>query len=62
MESSCAVCAGKDQVNKAIKGEKASGLYFPIAAVQVCGSNESATGLLSSVPQCWAFPADMQWS
>ena len=27
--------AGKDQVNKAMKREKASGLYFPIAAVQV---------------------------
>ncbi len=27
--------AGKDQVNKAMKGEKANGLYFPIAAVQV---------------------------
>lgn len=26
--------AGKDQVNKAMKGEKASGLYFPITAVQ----------------------------
>ena len=29
------MCAGKDQVNKAMKGEKANGLYFPIAAVQV---------------------------
>ena len=38
------LCAGKDQVNKAMKGEKASGLYFPITAVQVCGSDESATG------------------
>lgn len=40
-----------------MKGEKASGLYFPIAAVQVCGSDESATGLQSSVPQCWAIPS-----
>lgn len=27
--------AGKEQVSKAMKGEKAGGIYFPITAVQV---------------------------
>ena len=34
-KGSCWPTAGKDAVNKATKGEKAGGLYFPIAAVQV---------------------------
>ena len=34
-EGSRWVHAGKDAVNKATKGEKAGGLYFPIPAVQV---------------------------
>ena len=38
------MAAGKEQVNKAMKGEKASGLYFPIAAVQV--GVWAGTGLL----------------
>ena len=30
--------AGKEQVSKAMKGEKAGGIYFPITAVQVIPS------------------------
>ncbi len=30
--------AGKEQVSKAMKGEKAGGIYFPITAVQVVPS------------------------
>jgi hypothetical protein len=35
--------AGKEQVSKAMKGEKAGGIFFPITAVQVCSS---------SIPAC----------
>lgn len=38
--------AGKEQVSKAMKGEKAGGIFFPITAVQVCSSSMHLVHLL----------------